>query len=92
MAQDHHRLRNGKEIRAFRSFDRESDLLRKMANLSIIFAGTAELHRALRQARRAARAGERGYDPARHAALLRLASGSTARNQREQRHGATNVG
>lgn len=74
MAQDETHFRNAKRIRAFRTFDRESEVVRRMANLSVLLSG-AEIRRALRQTRRAARAGERGYDPARHAALLRLAAG-----------------
>jgi len=58
--------------RAFRASEPEQDIARRMAGLSLGGYSGPALQRALRAARRAARAGALGYDPARHAALLRL--------------------
>lgn len=58
---------------AFAAEDSEAQVARLMPGLAMFCEGPEGLARALRQARKAARAGGRGYDPARHAALLRLA-------------------
>lgn len=63
----------GKErrVRAFRASDPEREVCRRMAALALFMRGD-DLRRALRDSRKSARAGAAGYDPARHAALLRL--------------------
>lgn len=59
-------------LRAFRPSDPERDVRGRMAALAVLMSGPQELRRALRDSRKAARSGAAGYDPARHAALLRL--------------------
>lgn len=59
-------------IRAFRSEEAETVVERRRAALALLFGQPQEIERALRDARRAGRAGADHYDPARHAALLRL--------------------
>jgi hypothetical protein len=59
-------------IRAFRSEDVETQLNRRRAALALVFSKPQEIEQALRAARRAARMGALHYDPARHAALIRL--------------------
>ncbi|WP_454915143.1 hypothetical protein [Xanthobacter sediminis] len=59
-------------IRAFRSEEAEAEVERRRAALALLFTQPQEIERALRDARRAGRAGARHYDPARHAALIRL--------------------
>ncbi|MDQ0503662.1 hypothetical protein QOZ94_000432 [Xanthobacter agilis] len=59
-------------IRAFRSEDVEAQLNRRRAALALVFSKPQEIEQALRAARRAARMGALHYDPARHAALIRL--------------------
>lgn len=59
-------------LRAFRCEDGEAQVRRHMSGLSLFCQGPASLARALREVRKAAHAGRAGYDPARHAALLRL--------------------
>lgn len=59
-------------VRAFRTEDGEAQVQRHMSRLSLFCRGPASLARALREVRKAALAGGAGYDPARHAALLRL--------------------
>ncbi|MEP9351619.1 hypothetical protein [Xanthobacter sp. KR7-225] len=63
-------------IRAFRAEESETLVRRKMEAMRRAAPGAAEIARALRGARKAAsslRSGAGGYDPVRHAALLRLA-------------------
>lgn len=62
----------GGRIRAFRSEGAEEQVMRRQVALSVLFSTRQEIERALRDARRAGRAGARHYDPARHAALIRL--------------------
>ncbi|MEP9354361.1 hypothetical protein ABLE93_12260 [Xanthobacter sp. KR7-65] len=57
---------------AFPAEDAETQMARLMPGLAVFCAEAHGLARALRQARKAARVGAAGYDPARHAALLRL--------------------
>ncbi len=59
-------------LRAFRPGDPETDVRRRMAALAVLLSRPEDLRRALRDSRKAARSGAAGYDPARHAALLRL--------------------
>lgn len=59
-------------LRAFRSEDGEVQVLRQMFRLSLCCREPAGLARALREVRKAALAGGGGYDPVRHAALLRM--------------------
>lgn len=60
-------------VRAFRFEEASDQVLRHVPGLALFCGGPAGLARALRQVRKAAWAGEAGYDPARHAALLHLA-------------------
>ncbi len=66
--------RNGKNRRAhaFAAEAADAQVGRLMRGLEVFCEGPAGIARALRHARKAARAGGAGYDPARHAALLRL--------------------
>lgn len=64
-----------KRVYAFTCEDPEAQVARHMAGLGILCARPDMLARALRAVRKAALRGGRGYDPARHAALLRLARG-----------------
>ena len=60
-------------VYAFTCEDPEAQVRRHMAGLAVVHAAPAALARALRLARKAAFRGGAGYDPARHAALIRLA-------------------
>ncbi|MFG1244703.1 hypothetical protein [Xanthobacter versatilis] len=60
-------------VYAFTCEDPEARVRRHMAGLAIAYGAPAALARALRLARKAAFRGGIGYDPARHAALVRLA-------------------
>lgn len=64
---------------AFTAEDAEAHLRRLMPGLEVFCGGPAGIGRALRHARKAARAGEAGYDPVRHAALARLLRASEGR-------------
>ncbi|MFG1346268.1 hypothetical protein V5F59_15345 [Xanthobacter autotrophicus DSM 431] len=67
-------------VRGFACEDGEAQVLRLMSGLAPFLGAPAGLARALREARKAARSGAAGYDPARHAALVRLArQGGSAR-------------
>ncbi|MFS8035784.1 hypothetical protein ACI7BZ_02275 [Xanthobacter sp. AM11] len=59
-------------MRAFRCEEGEAQVQRQMQRLAVFCNGPAGLARALRDVRKAARSGGAGYDPVRHAALLRL--------------------
>lgn len=65
------RARGGR-IRAFRCEDPEAQVERRRLALAVLFPTPDDVERALREARRAGRDGARHYDPARHAALIRL--------------------
>lgn len=68
-------------IRAFRAEEPEAQVRRRMETVRQTMPAAPEIARALRLARKAAlsrRLGESGYDPVRHAALLRLARGAPA--------------
>jgi len=65
----HERL---EKLRAFRPADAEDQVRQRMAALAVLLSRPAEISRALRDARKAAWGRGAGYDPARHAALLRL--------------------
>jgi len=58
-------------VRGFRLSDPEREVCGRMAALAL-FMRPEDVRRALRASRKDARAGAAGYDPARHAALLRL--------------------
>lgn len=58
---------------AFRCEEAKEQVLRQLPGLVLFCGCPAGIARALRQARKAARAGDAAYDPVRHAALLRLA-------------------
>lgn len=60
-------------VRAFTSEDAEARVARHVTGLAIFLARPEALARALRTMRKAAARGGAGYDPAYHAALLRLA-------------------
>lgn len=60
------------KLRAFRPADAEDQVRQRMAALAVLLSRPAEISRALRDARKAAWGRGAGYDPARHAALLRL--------------------
>jgi hypothetical protein len=62
----------GRRAHAFAAEAAEVQVGRLMRGLEVFCEGPAGIDRALRAARKAARAGGAGYDPARHAALLRL--------------------
>ena len=62
----------GRRAHAFAAEAAEVQVGRLMRGLEVFCAGPEGIARALRQARQAAQAGGTGYDPARHAALLRL--------------------
>lgn len=62
----------GRRAHAFAAEAAETQVGRQMRGLEVFCEGPAGIARALRAARKAARAGGVGYDPARHAALLRL--------------------
>ncbi|MFG1477402.1 hypothetical protein V5F53_01905 [Xanthobacter sp. V4C-4] len=62
----------GGRIRAFRCEEAEAQVERRRVALAVMFAQPQDIARALREARRAGRAGAGFYDPARHAALIRL--------------------
>lgn len=64
--------RTGRRAHAFAAEEAEAQVGRLMRGLEVFCEGPGGIARALRQARKAARAGSAGYDPARHAALLRL--------------------
>jgi len=66
-------------VYAFTCEDPEARVRRHMAGLAIAYGGPAALAQALRLARKAAFRGGIGYDPARHAALVRLARSRPAR-------------
>lgn len=59
-------------VRAFTSEDAEARVARHVAGLVLFLARPEALARALRTMRKAAARGAAGYDPAYHAALLRL--------------------
>lgn len=59
-------------IRGFRSEDAKAQVAQRAVALELLFARPADLQRALREARRAGQGGAGHYDPARHAALVRL--------------------
>lgn len=60
-------------VRAFRAEDAATMVARRVAALAGLRASPHLVRRALREARKAAWAGAAAYDPARHAALLRVA-------------------
>ncbi len=60
-------------VRAFRCSDREQAVGEHTALLGHFITGPTEIARALREVRKAAMNQSLHYDPARHAALLRLA-------------------
>ncbi|MCG5235160.1 hypothetical protein [Xanthobacter oligotrophicus] len=60
-------------VYAFTCEDPEAQVRRHMVGLAVAYGAPAALARALRLARKAAFRGGIGYDPARHAALVRLA-------------------
>ncbi|WP_296583410.1 hypothetical protein [Xanthobacter sp.] len=62
----------GRRAHAFAAEAAEMQVGRLMRGLEVFCEGPAGIARALRATRKAARAGGAGYDPARHAALLRL--------------------
>lgn len=62
----------GRRAHAFVAETAEVHVGRLMRGLVLFCEGPGGIARALRAARKAARAGGAGYDPARHAALLRL--------------------
>ncbi|TCT02977.1 hypothetical protein EDC64_111149 [Aquabacter spiritensis] len=63
-----------RRIRAMRCSDREREIARRLPALRVLAAAQpGGLGAALRRMRRAARGWTADYDPARHAALLRLA-------------------
>ncbi|MFG1249291.1 hypothetical protein [Xanthobacter flavus] len=62
----------GRRAHAFAAEAAEMQVGRQMRGLEVFCEGPAGIARALRAARKAARAGGAGYDPVRHAALLRL--------------------
>ena len=62
----------GRRAHAFVAEAADVQVGRLMRGLDVFCEGPAGIARALRAARKAARAGSAGYDPARHAALLRL--------------------
>lgn len=64
-------------VRAFTSEDAEARVARHVTGLAIFLARPDALARALRAMRKAAVRGGAGYDPAYHAALLRLARSGT---------------
>ncbi len=59
-------------VRAFRCEEAEAQVERRRVALAVLLSTPQDIARALRAARREARMGARGYDPARHAALIRL--------------------
>lgn len=59
-------------VRAFRCEEAEAQVERRRVALAVLLSTPQDIARALRAARREARMGARGYDPARHAALVRL--------------------
>ncbi|MDI4657591.1 hypothetical protein [Xanthobacter autotrophicus] len=59
-------------VYAFTCEDPEAQVRRHMAGLAVAYGAPSALARALRLARKAAFRGGIGYDPARHAALVRL--------------------
>lgn len=60
-------------VRAFRCSDREQVVGERTALLGLFLSNPADIARALREVRKAAMNQALHYDPARHAALLRLA-------------------
>lgn len=64
--------RQGRQAHAFAAEPADAQVERLMLGLGVFCEGPAGVARALRHARKAAHAGGAGYDPARHAALLRL--------------------
>ncbi len=61
-------------IQAFRPVEKEQEIVGRLRILRTFAQDSpAQIVAALRAARRAARAGGPGYDPARHAALCRMA-------------------
>ena len=62
----------GRRAHAFAAEAADAQVERLMLGLGLFCEGPAAVARALRHARKAARSGGAGYDPARHAALLRL--------------------
>ncbi|MFG1205100.1 hypothetical protein V5F29_22215 [Xanthobacter aminoxidans] len=62
----------GRRAHAFVAEAADVQVGRLMRGLDVFCEGPAGIARALRAARKAARAGSASYDPARHAALLRL--------------------
>ncbi|WP_156922008.1 hypothetical protein [Azorhizobium doebereinerae] len=82
------RQRGPAAILAFAAGDREAAIGQRLAAL-VVFARTRpDILAALRASRQAARAGARGYDPVRHAALCRLAKAAGAREPAEHKKGA----
>lgn len=74
-------------LRAFRAEDLEAQVERRMEALRLAAPGAADITRSLRLARKAARSrqpGREAYDPARHAALLRLARSPAQKRARER--------
>jgi len=59
-------------ITGFRCDEPEAQVTQRTSALGAFLTGRAEIERALRDARRAGRTGAAHYDPARHAALLRM--------------------
>lgn len=64
--------RRDRQAHAFAAETADVQVGRLMGGLELFCEGPAGVARALREARKAARSGGAGYDPARHAALLRL--------------------
>lgn len=62
----------GRRAHAFAAEEADVQVGRLMGGLAAFCGGPGGVARALRAQRKAARAGGPGYDPARHAALLRL--------------------
>ncbi|GGF52825.1 hypothetical protein GCM10007301_10390 [Azorhizobium oxalatiphilum] len=64
----------GRGIRGFTTQEKEADIGRRTAALAVFAPDAPQIASALRAMRQAARAGAPGYDPARHAALCRMAA------------------
>ena len=72
--------RVGGRMRAFTSEDAEARVARHVKGLGVVLSRPEALARALRAVRKAAVRGGPGYDPAYHAALLRLERAGRTRN------------
>ncbi len=67
-----------RRMRVFRKMDQEQMVQERTALLGCFLGSPQDIARALRDARKAAMSQHLHYDPARHAALVRLARGSGA--------------